>query len=433
MSDKRWSATLPLTLGLLGLALLVGGFGTWAVRSNIAGAIVATGRIEVDRNRQVVQHLDGGMVAEILVDEGDTVASGDVLIRLDDQALQSELLITEGQLYELMARRGRLEAEQDELDSISFAPELAEAAAARPEMADLIAGQERLFRARNESAAREIDQLDKRRGQIVSQIEGIDAQKDALEIQLDLIADQLVDQQTLLDRGLTQASTVLDLKREKARLQGSVGELIANRAQAEGKMTEIDIEIDKIGSSRREEATTRLRELQYQEIGLAEERRSLLDRIERLVITAPVSGIVYGMQVHTPRSVIRGADPVLFLVPQDRPLVIAARVEPIHIDQIHTDQAVILRFSAFDQRQTPELIGRVTQVSADAFEDEASQMSFYRAEIELAEGELAKLPEGTVLIPGMPVETFIRTRDRSPIAYLVKPLSDYFTKAFREG
>jgi len=126
MSDNRWSATRPLILGLLGLVLLLGGFGTWAVRSNIAGAIVATGRIEVDRNRQVVQHLDGGMVSEILVDEGDTVALGDVLIRLDDQALQSELLITEGQLYELMARRGRLEAEQDEIDSIAFAPELAQ-------------------------------------------------------------------------------------------------------------------------------------------------------------------------------------------------------------------------------------------------------------------------------------------------------------------
>lgn len=433
MKDRRWSATRPLLVGLLGLALLLGGFGTWAVRSNIAGAIVAPGRIEVDRNRQVVQHLDGGVVDEILVDEGDTVKAGDVLIRLDDRALRSELLITEGQLYELMARRGRLEAEQDERDEITFEPELLQAAADRPEMRDLIEGQKRLFAARNESATREIEQLEKRRGQIASQIEGIDAQREALGIQLDLIEDQLVDQQSLLDRGLTQAATVLDLKREEARLKGQVGELVANRAQAEGKITEIDIEIDKIGTRRREEATTRLRELQYQEIGLAEERRSLLDRMERLDIKAPVSGVVYGMQVHTPRSVIRPADPVLFLVPQDRPLVIVARVEPIHIDQIHTGQDVILRFSAFDQRRTPELTGKVTQVSADAFEDEASRLSFYRAEVELNPGELDRLPTGTVLIPGMPVETFIRTRDRSPLAYLVKPLSDYFTKAFRES
>lgn len=166
---------------------------------------------------------------------------------------------------------------------------------------------------------------------------------------------------------------------------------------------------------------------------MAEQRRSLKERMTRLDITAPVSGVVYGLQVHTPRSVIRSADPVLFLVPQDRPLVIAARVDPIHIDQLHMGQDVILRFSAFDQRQTPELFGKVVQISADAFEDETRSVSYYRAEITLNDGEAERLPEGTVLIPGMPVEAFIRTEDRSPIAYLVKPLSDYFTKAFRES
>ena len=150
-------------------------------------------------------------------------------------------------------------------------------------------------------------------------------------------------------------------------------------------------------------------------------------------IRAPVSGIVYGKTVYTPRSVIRPADPVLFLIPQDRPLVIASRVEPIHIDQVFVGQEVTVRFSAFDSRTTPELVGRVTQVSADAFVDEATQGTFYRAEIQLGEDELAKLPDGLTLIPGMPVEAFIRTEDRSPLTYLVKPLTDYFKKAFRES
>lgn len=433
MTRKSYSATVPLTAGILALVVLLGGFGTWAALSNIAGAVVSSGRIEVDRNRQVVQHLDGGVVQDILVDEGDTVAAGDVLVRLDDQLLRSELFITEGQLYELMARRGRLEAEQDGLETITFPPELWAAVEERPQVRDLIDGQIRLFEARNESVAQETDQLQKRRGQIASQIEGIVAQQDALAIQLKLIAEQLADQQTLLDRGLTQAATVLDLQRETARLQGSLGDLIAQEAQAEGRVTEIDIEIIKLQTQRREDATTRLRELQYQEIGLAEEARSIRQKLSRLDIKAPVSGIVYGMQVHTPQSVIRAADPVLYLVPQDRPLVIAARIETVHVDEVHVNQAVILRFSAFDQRRTPELNGHVTQVSADAFEDEASQVSYYRAEIELDEGEQAKLPEGTVLIPGMPVEAFIRTADRTPLAYLIKPLADYFTKAFRES
>ncbi|MDU9003057.1 HlyD family type I secretion periplasmic adaptor subunit [Sedimentitalea todarodis] len=433
MSVNSWSARKPVLFGLFGLLLLVGGFGTWSVVSNIAGAIIAPGRLEVDRNRQVVQHPDGGVVSEILVDEGDTVAEGAVLIRLDSKLLTSDLLIAEGQLFELMARRGRLEAERDGAETISFDPMLIEAAEQRPEVAGLIQGQERLFTARQDSVARESEQLEKRRGQILDQITGIKAQQDSLQRQVVLIAKELESQQSLLDRGLAQAGTVLNLERTAADLDGTLGELIASEAQAEGRITEIDIEVLKLGTRQREDAITRLRDLQYRELELAEQRRSLLERLARLDITAPVSGIVYDLQVQTPRSVIRSADPVLYLVPQDRPLVIAARVEPIHIDKIFVGQPVTLRFSALDQRETPELYGTVTQVSADAFEDSKSQISFYRAEIMLEEGEQDKLPEGTVLIPGMPVETFIRTDARTPLAYLVKPLADYFTKAFRES
>ena len=432
MKSRSWSARGPVLLGLLALVTLLGGFGIWAVRSNIAGAIIASGRIEVDRNRQIVQHPDGGVVSEILVVEGDTVTAGTILIRLDSTLLQSQKLIVEGQLFELMSRRARLEAERDETGGLSFDAELSAIAQERPEVADLLAGQERLFQARRESVARETEQLEKRSGQIQSQIQGIKAQQVSLDRQLELIEKELVSQQSLLDRGLAQAATVLNLQRNAASLQGRIGELAASEAQAEGRITEIDIEILKLGTRQREEAITRLRDLKYRELELAEQRHSLQERLTRLDITAPVSGIVYGLQVHTLRSVIRPADPVLFLVPQDRPLVIAARVEPIHVDQIFVGQDVVMRFSALDQRQTPELFGKVAKVSADAFDDQTTGMTYYRAEMILNEGELARLPEGTVLIPGMPVESYIRTRDRSPMAYLIKPLADYFNKAFRE-
>lgn len=433
MSRNSWSARRPVLIGFLGLALLLGGFGVWAVRATIAGAIISSGRIEVDRNRQVVQHPDGGVVDAILVDEGDTVALGDTLISLDSSELASQLLIAEGQLFELMARRGRLEAERDGREAPEFDTELLEIAQARPDMAELVDGQRRLFQARRESTAREIEQLEKQRSQIGNQIDGIKAQQASLKRQLALIEQELSNQQTLLDRGLAQAGKVLNLQREEADLQGSIGELTASEARSEGRITEIDIEIIKLRTTLREEAITRLRDLQYRELELAEQRRSLKERLERLDIAAPVSGVIYGLKVHTPRSVIRPADPVLYLVPQDRPLVIAARVDPIHIDQIYQGQDVILRFSALDQRQTPELNGTVTQISADAFEDANSKVSFYRAEIVLQEGEQARLPENTHLIPGMPVEVFIRTQDRTPLAYLIKPLADYFTKAFRES
>ncbi|MDJ0826270.1 MAG: HlyD family type I secretion periplasmic adaptor subunit [Rhodobacter sp.] len=432
-APKAFSPRRYLILGLLTLLILVGGFGSWAVYSNISGAIIAAGQVEVDQNRQIVQHPDGGVVSEIAVDEGDMVGSGDVLIRLDPTLLESELAIVESQLFELIARRGRLEAERDGNDAIGFDPELVDLADAKPEIRDLMDGQARLFAARNDSLAQEIEQLQKRREQIVTQVDGIEAQKTSLDDQLELIRQELEDQQSLLDRGLAQASRVLALQREQARLSGTMGELTAQGGQAEERITEIDIEVLKLGTQRREEAITRLRDLQFRELELAEQRRSLLERLSRMDIRAPVSGIVYGKTVFTPRSVIRPADPVLFLIPQDRPLVIASRVEPIHIDQVFVGQEVVVRFSAFDARTTPEMLGVVTQVSADAFVDEATQGTFYRAEIELGEDELTKLPEGLTLIPGMPVEAFIRTEDRSPLAYLVKPLTDYFAKAFRES
>lgn len=435
MSDGKknaWSARGPMTIGVLGLLVLVGGFGTWSVATNISGAIIAGGRIEVDQNRQVVQHPDGGVVSEILVDEGAEVEAGDVLVRLDDTQLKSQLAINESQLYELMSRRGRLEAERDDRETITFDPLVLEAAKTNADVPDLIAGQQRLMAARAESTVNEIDQLEKRRGQIANQIEGIEAQQVALTKQLELISKELTDQQRLLDQGLAQAARVLSLQREEARLSGTMGDLEAQKAQAKGRVTEIDIEILKLGTARREEAITRLRDLQYRELELREQRLALIEQLDRLDITASVSGLVYDLQVFALRSVIRPADPVLYIVPQDRPLIINARVEPIHIDKLSIGQEVNLRFSALDQRTTPELKGQVVQISADAFQDERQQLSFYRAEIALSEGEQDRLPEDAVLIPGMPVEAFIRTEDRTPLAYLTKPLTDYFTKAFRE-
>ncbi|WP_342077982.1 HlyD family type I secretion periplasmic adaptor subunit [Yoonia sp. SS1-5] len=428
---KRWSASRHLAFGIVALIILVGGFGTWSVMAQITGAVITSGQIEVDRNRQVVQHPDGGVVEEILVDEGDTVETGDLLIRLDASVLRSELAIVEGQLFEILARRGRLEAERDGLETPAFDPLLLDAEDEEAEK--LVSGQVRLFEARLESSERAVEQLTQQRAQIASQLTGIAAQQTALKTQQDLITQELADQQSLLDRGLAQASRVLTLQREEASLLGRVGELTAQAAQAQERMTEIEIQILGLSSSRREEAITRLRDLQFNELELSERRRTLTRQLDRLDIRAPVSGIVYGLQVFAEQSVIRPADPVLYLIPQDRPLVIATQVQIVDIDQIHLGQEVTLRFSAFDQRRTPELKGAVTLISADAFQNENSGLSYYRAEVQLNEGEVGRLPQDMTLIPGMPVEAFVRTADRTPMGYLLKPLADYFAKAFRES
>ena len=428
-----WSATKPMVLGVIALIILVGGFGGWSAFTNISGAIIASGQIEVDRNRQVVQHPDGGVVAEILVDEGDRVERGQPLIRIDPTLLDSRLVTAESQLFEILARKARLVAERDEANGIVF-PEMLMDMRAEAQMVDeLIEGQKRLFEARRLTVTQSVDQLRGRREQIAKQIDGIVSQQTALEAQLSLIEEELTAQTSLLDRGLTQASQVLSLRREEARLRGSVGELIANAAEAAERISEIDIQILGLTSQRREEAITQLRDLQFREVEYIETVATLREQLSRMVITAPVAGLVYNMVVFAERSVIRPADPVLYIIPQDRPLVIMTQVEPIHVDQVQVGQDVMLRFSTFDQRTTPELQGEVLKISADAFSDESSQASFYRAEIGVRPGELDRLPENVNLIPGMPVEAFLRTEDRTPLAYLVKPLMDYFTKAFRES
>lgn len=429
-TTRRWSARKHLIIGGLTLVVLVGGFGTWSVMAQINGAVISSGQIEVERNRQVVQHPDGGVVEEIAVDEGDTVQAGDLLLRLDATGFQSELAVVEGQLFEILARRARLEAERDDGSELRFSDVLLDARS--PEVDALLSGQQRLFEARLETSRSAVEQLTQQRAQISSQLVGIAAQQEALSTQRDLIAQERADQQILLDRGLAQASRVLALQREEASLLGAVGELTAQGAQAGERITEIELQILGLSSARREEAITRLRDLQFNELELSERRRTLQRQLDRLDIRAPVSGIVYGLQVFAPQSVIRPAEPVLFLIPQDRPLIIATQVQVVDVDQIFVGQDVTLRFPAFDQRRTPELRGKVTLISADAFQNEASGQSYYRAEVQLEEGQLERLPADMTLIPGMPVEAFVRTADRSPLDFLIKPLSDYFTKAFRE-
>lgn len=428
----KWSAKTHVWIGLIALLILVGGFGVWAVFSNIAGAIIATGQIELEQNRQVVQHPDGGVVEAVSVREGESVKAGQVLIKLDPTRLKSELLIIEGELFEIVSRSARLEAERDDETKVKFPEILTEAVALRSEIKGLIQGQERLFQARLNNAENTVEQLIKRKGQIANQVEGIIAQQDSLVKQLALLKQELTAQEALLAKGLAQAGRVLALQREDARLQGQFGELTASVAESEGRITEIDIQILQLSTQRKEEAITQLRDLQYRVFELSEQRLALKEQLTRLDITAPVSGLVFGLTVFAERSVIRPADDLLFLVPQDRPLLITGEIDPIHIDEVYIGQDATMRFSTFDAKQTPEVFGTVSNISGDVFTDDATGRRYYRMELILNQGEMARLGD-VVLLPGMPVDTFIQTSERSPMSYLVKPLADYFNKAFRES
>jgi membrane fusion protein, type I secretion system len=430
--QMAWSVRWPMALGLLTLLVLVGGFGAWASLSNIAGAIIAPGQIEVDQNRQAIQHPEGGVVASLLVREGQLVAEGDVILRLDGSVIRSNLAVVNAQYDEWRARRVRLVAERDGLVEVVFPADVVAAAADNAELREILTGQRNLFAARAESLGQEVGQMRRRAEQTAAQLDGIAAQRAALVEQRDLVTQELVNVQNLVDRGLAEASRGLILQRESARLLGTIGELDAGAAEAAGRITEIELAILQLHTSRREEAIAELREVRVQEAELAERRRALIRQLDQMELRAPVSGIVYGLRVFGPRSVVQAAEPVLYLVPQDRPLVISTRVSTTNVDEVYTGQDVVLRFPVFDARTTPELAGRVSQVSADAFTDETTGVSFYEVEIVLNEGEIDRLEDET-LLPGMPVEAYIRTADRTPLAYLLRPLTDYFNRAFRES
>jgi len=427
-----FSSFLPLLVGFGTVFLLIGGFSAWAWKAEIDGAVVAPGRIIVDQNRQAIQHPTGGIVEKIYIKEGDKVSENDLLVTLDSTQVLSELIIVEGQLYELMARRGRLEAERDESDTITFDPMLLETAAKEPNVKILMEGQRRLFEARKDNLEKSATQLGNQKQQLEEQITGIQAQMVALERQMELIVAESEIQAALLAKGLAPQSRLLALQRNEAGLAGSSGELTARRAQAMERISELNIQKLQLRSRRREEAISVMRDLQFNEMEMAERRRSLFTLLERMEIRAPVSGVVYDLKLFGPRSVIRPADPLLFIVPQDRPLVIAAQVEPLEVNRVFVDQKVVLRFPAFDMRSTPDLFGRVTRISPDAFTDQQSGRSYYRAEIELPKSEMAKLDAGQELIPGMPAQTFIRTGEHTPLTYLTKPLTRYFQRAMRD-
>ncbi len=427
-----WSARAPLTIGFAALALLIFVLGFWSVKTKIAGAIIASGAVVVETNRQVVQHAEGGIVGTIAVKDGDQVSAGQVLLKLDDTPLQTELAVVESQLIELRARRARLSAERDALSAVTFPPKLISFTQDEPSAREQIEGQRSLFFARRKTLLSELSQVDERVAQSKNQIAGVTAQLEALAEQKALISGDLIDQESLFERGLVQSQRVTLLKREAARLGGDIGKLTSDIAQFRGQIAAFEIEKLRLLAARREEAIVTLRDVQYRELELTEQHLGVLERISRTEILAPMDGVIYGSTVFALSSVVRPADPLMYVIPQDRPLVVSTRIAAKHIDQVYIGQSATLKFTAFNQRTTPETKGLVTEVSADIFEDATTGEAFYRVTLAPIQ-ELPGALENLRLVPGMPVEAFLRTDSRTPLSYLTKPLTDYFTRAMRES
>lgn len=431
-TPNAWSARLPLFIGFSAIVLLVGGIGVWSLETQIAGAVVANGTVKVESNRQVVQHPDGGVVGSIEARDGDTVASGDILVRFDDTFLKSELAVIDQQLMEIYARKVRLEGERDGSAELIFARTDEFAHLDQTWVASQINGQTNLFNARLQSLAKEKAQLAEQSLQIESQIMGIDSQRSALSKQFELITGELSDQQELREKGLVPLARILGMQREEARLEGEIGRNTAENAEAKGKISGISIEILKLSDRRREEAISKIRDLRYSEIELFERQISLHERLDRMVVRASMGGIIYGSNIFALKSVVRPAEPMMYIVPGGQPLQVSARIDPIHIDQVYPGQAASLRFTTFDQRTTPEIQGRVVRLSADTVADKTTGAVYYEAILVPVDGALDELPDLN-LRPGLPVEVFLKTQERTPLSYLVQPMANYFNRAFREN
>ena len=429
--QSDWPFRPFVLLGYAALIFLVFGLGGWAVAARISGAVIASGEIEVKGNRQVVQHPSGGVVIDIRARDGDTVTAGDVLLRLEGDTLDAELEIVEGQLFELVAQENRLEAQRDATDAITFDLEILERSREEPELAELIVAQNAQFTASRDTINKELEQLDERSRQIRNQIEGLEAQNAATEDQLAFTQEELDSTEALLSQGLIQMARVMETRRDMAQLSGARGQIAAQMAENRARLAEIEIEKLKLVNAEHEEAIAALRDLEYREIELRARRRALKEDIARLDVRAPVSGVIYGSTADTLRGVIRSAEPILYIVPQDVDLIVRSRVNADKIDQVELNQEAVLRFSAFDSRTTPEVTGKVAAISADVFTDEITGAPFYRVDI-MPQADIDEILKDRQMVPGMPVEAFISTDSRSPLNYLVKPLADYFNRAFRE-
>ena len=446
-APARWSsARAALILGFGALLVLVGGLVGWSVFASIRGAVLVTGWVATEGGNQVVEHIDGGTVREIRVRDGDRVETGELLLRLDDALLRSEEAILQAQHAELVARRNRLEAEFRDADRVAWDPELAGLAAADPRIQEILAGQERLFRARNEARTGEVAQMRERIGQAQEEIAGFEAQAASLVRQTELIAEELAAKRRLVDQGAMQRSVLLALERTVTNLQGQAGANDAAIARAGGKIAEYEILILQIGARRIEEAEEQAREAQARENEVREQLASVRQRLGRLDVHAPVAGEVFGLTVFAAGEVVRPGEPILHIVPAGADLVVRAQLDPIDVDQVYPGQSATLRFSAFPARTTSEFTGSVKRISPDAVRDAETGRSWYLLEVAIggpiepddapfptfAAPDLDRSSVGLDLTPGMPVEVHVQTGERSPISYLAKPLTDYFLRSLRE-
>jgi len=418
-----------LAVAIVGV-LLVGGVGGWASSTEFAGAVIAPGQVVVESNVRKVQHPSGGVVGELLVHDGSRVELGDVLIRLDETQTRANLSIIVKALNELAARQAREEAERDANPAIRFPKSLLDQMN-DPDVAKAVNGEQGQFKIRGQAREGQKQQLRERIAQLGEEVNGYEAQVSSKANQVEWIAKELMGVNELWEKNLVPYSRVTALQREKERLEGERGQLKASIAQAKGKTAEIQLQILQVDQDMRAEVGKDLAELRAKQAELVEKRVAAEDQLKRIDLRAPQSGVVYQLAVHTVGGVIGPGEVTMLIVPDNDSLDVEVRIQPQDIDQIRIGHKAVLRFSAFNQRTTPELNGVVSRIAPDVTEDPKTGAHYYTVRINIPKDELTRLGD-LKLVPGMPVESFMQTAPRTVMSYLVRPFHDQLARAFRE-
>jgi HlyD family secretion protein len=430
MKGVRESIRLHLIVGLSVVVLLAGGFGGWASTAEISGALIAPGQIVVESSVKKVQHPTGGVVGEVRAHDGDVVKAGDIVVRLDDTVTKANLAIVTKNLDASMAQAARLEAEQRGLDKVKFPAQLTDRAG-DPDVAAVMASESKLFDVRVNGRSGQKAQFRERITQLKEQIDGLSAQEAAKAQEIALVQKELDGVRTLYDQHLVQLSRLTQLERDAARLNGERAQLVAARAEAKGKITETELQIIQVDKDMESEVSKDLRETNDKIGEFVERKVTAEDQLRRVDIRAPQDGVVEQSTVHTVGGVISAGDVIMLIVPQSDDLQVEAKVNPQDIDKLQVGQKTLLRLSAFNQRTTPELNGLVSRVSPDVTTDQRTGQSYYTIRVSMPSQEIARLGDAK-LIPGMPVEAFVQTGNRTMMSYLMKPLHDQLMRAFRE-
>ena len=431
----------PLLIGSIVMLVFVGGFGIWSAFAPLESAAIASGVVEVESSRKTVQayttNIEGGIIDQILVKDGDYVIEGQPLIALSDVKARATYTAEKEQLTEGQARQARLRAERDGLDKLTFPADLTARAESDPSVGDILASQQQLFAAHQNLLASKIDALQHKIAQSNDEIQGLKAQESSTQTKLDLIHSEIGDMRQLVERGLERRSRLSQLQRDQAEIEGSHGQINAQIERAQQAVAENQVNILSIGYDDANEVGQQLRDTESKLHDLEEQVRTDADVLARNIIRAPEGGVVTDLRVHTPGGVARSGDPLLDIVPSSDHMIVKARVRPEDMDLVRTGLPALVRLLAYKQRRTPPIEGTVSYVSADRLIDdrpEAGQSAgqpYFQVKIAIDEAALKKVPE-VKLVPGMPAEVMIKTGETTVALYTLSPILDSFNRAFRE-